>query len=321
MHLLNQSVPELDMDEIDLGLQFLDKELEYPVVINALTGGTDQAQRINQGLAELAGRYGLAMAVGSQTIAINDPGLRDTFSIVRDINPEGIILANVGAGSGVEEALTAIEMIDADALQLHFNVPQELAMQEGDRSFKGIMDKVASIAAECPVPVIAKEVGFGLSRESVEKLYSKGIKIFDNGGSGGTNFISIEAQRRGIFSNDVSDWGIPTAASLGEICSMDLPITIIASGGIRSALDSARAIAMGAALVGIAGPLLKIFLQEGIDKLDAWMEQFLFTLKSIFLMNAARTCEDIKKHPVIITGFTAEWLKARGIDPAKWSNR
>jgi len=309
------------MDEIDLSCRFSDKELRYPLLINALTGGTDQARRINQGLAELAGHYGLAMAVGSQTIALQDPGLRDSFRVVRQANPTGFVIANLGANSTISEALAAVQMIDADALQLHFNIPQELAMQEGDRAFKGVRERVRAIAAECPVPVIAKEVGFGLSRESVKVLYDCGVRYFDTGGSGGTNFISIENQRYASWTNDLLDWGIPSAASLGEICSLDLPITVIASGGIRTALDAVRAMAMGADMVGMAGPLLKIFLREGIDKLELWMEHFLFALKSVFLMNAAKNLQDIKKQPLIITGTTAEWLRVRGIDPGRWSNR
>jgi len=309
------------MEDIDLTCLFQAKCLNYPVIINALTGGTEQARRINRGLAELAERNGLAMAVGSQTIALQDPGLRDSFRVVREVNPEGVIIANIGANSGVSDAINAVEMIDADALQLHFNIPQELAMQEGDRSFKGILAKVRAIAAESPVPVIAKEVGFGLSRESVMTLYDCGIRYFDNGGSGGTNFISIENQRRGLSDGEILDWGIPSAASLGEICSLDLPITVIASGGIRTALDAARALVMGAELVGIAGPVLKIFLREGLDRLNLWMDQFLFALESVFLMNAARDLQEIKKHPLIITGDTAAWLKARGIDPLQWSQR
>jgi len=309
------------MEDIDLTCFFQAKCLNYPVIINALTGGTEQARRINRGLAELAERNGLAMAVGSQTIALQDPGLRDSFRVVREVNPEGVIIANIGANSGVSDAINAVEMIDADALQLHFNIPQELAMQEGDRSFKGILAKVRAIAAESPVPVIAKEVGFGLSRESVMTLYDCGIRYFDNGGSGGTNFISIENQRRGLSDGEILDWGIPSAASLGEICSLDLPITVIASGGIRTALDAARALVMGAELVGIAGPVLKIFLREGLDRLNLWMDQFLFALESVFLMNAARDLQEIKKHPLIITGDTAAWLKARGIDPLQWSQR
>jgi len=321
LHLINQSVPGLNMEDINLGLHFISKELSYPVIINALTGGTEQARRINRGLAELAQKYGLAIAVGSQTIALDDPGLRDSFKVVREINPDGLIIANVGANSSVSDALKAINMIEADALQLHFNIPQELAMHEGDRDFRSVRNNVKAIVNESPVPVIAKEVGFGLSRESVSILYDCGVRYFDIGGSGGTNFISIETQRRGSHSSEMLEWGIPSAASLGEICSLGLPLTVIASGGIRTSLDASRALAMGADLVGIAGPLLKIFLREGIDKLNSWTDEFLYSLKAVFLMNAAKDLQEIKQHPLIITGFTAEWLRARGIDPLRWSSR
>lgn len=321
LFLINQSVSDLAIDDIDLTYRFIDKELSFPVVINALTGGTDQARRINKGLAELSSKYGLAMAVGSQTIALEDPGLRDSFRIVRDSNPNGTIIANVGATCSVSDAMKAIEMVEADALQLHFNIPQELAMREGDRDFRQIRNNVRAIVDESPVPIIAKEVGFGLSRESVAVLYDCGVRHFDNSGSGGTNFISIEGQRSGMFGSGMTEWGIPTAVSIGEICSLGLPIILIASGGIRTPLDGVRALAMGADLVGIAGPLLKLFLREGIDKLDNWMDEFLYSLKAVFLMNAARDLNEIKLRPLIITGMTAEWLRARGIDPAKWSNR
>jgi isopentenyl-diphosphate delta-isomerase len=151
------------LDEISLETEFLGKTLSCPILINALTGGTEQARRINFNLSLLAEKYGLAMAVGSQTVAIEDPGLRDTFRVARRNHPEGVIVANLSASSSVREALEAVEMIDADGLQLHFNVPQELAMGEGDRNFRGIIENVGQIVDSCPVPVIAKEVGFGFS--------------------------------------------------------------------------------------------------------------------------------------------------------------
>ncbi|WP_054697410.1 type 2 isopentenyl-diphosphate Delta-isomerase [Syntrophomonas palmitatica] len=320
MFLINQSVPELDLEDIDLTCDFLGKNLEYPLIINAITGGNEQAYRINQGLSLLAAKYGLAMAVGSQTIAIRDPGLRDSFRVVRDNNPEGIIMANVSANSTVEEALAAVDMIDADGLQLHFNIPQELAMTEGDRRFRGLLENVQNIASACRVPVIAKEVGFGFSRESVFILSGAGIKTFDIGGSGGSNFIAIEAQRGGNFS-DVNEWGIPTAISLGETVSTGLDLQVIASGGIRTALETAKCIAMGADLVGMAGTLLKILLQNGLHSLDEWLDKFLFKLKAILLMTGSKNIDELQKCPLIITGNTAAWLKARGIDVSKWSLR
>jgi isopentenyl-diphosphate delta-isomerase len=148
INLIHDSVPELDLEEIDLGYIFLGKKIKFPLLINAITGGTQQAAQVNQALSTLAARQGIAMAVGSQTIAIEDPGLKYTFALVREANPDGIVLANISAASGVKEAIAAVEMIKADGLQLHFNIPQELAMPEGDRSFKGILKQVLDSA--CP---------------------------------------------------------------------------------------------------------------------------------------------------------------------------
>lgn len=258
------------------------------------------------------------MAVGSQTIALEEPCLRDSFRVVRDMHPDGVILANVSANSSIENCLAAVEMIAADGLQLHFNVPQELAMNEGDRNFRGILEHISLIAEACPVPVIAKEVGFGFSRESAARLYDCGIRIIDIGGKGGTNFLAIEDQRGGRFNQELSDWGIPTAASLGEILDLQLPVQIIASGGIRLASDIAKAIGMGAELVGISGLFLKILLHEGLEELDRRLSQLLYQTQATFLMAGAAGCQEIRKKPVITMGRTAEWLRIRGIDPGQW---
>jgi isopentenyl-diphosphate Delta-isomerase len=321
IYLLQDSVPNLALGEIDLRAEFLGKRLAYPLMINALTGGTEQSKSVNSFLAGLAHKYGLAMAVGSVTIALEEPSLRDSFSIVREMNPDGIILANLGANCSIEQACEAVNMIRADGLQLHFNVPQELAMSEGDRDFRGIIDNVSRIVEACPVPVIAKEVGFGFSRETVQKLYAAGIRIFDNGGRGGTNFLAIENQRDGKFAPQIDNWGIPTATSLAEIISLQLPIQTVASGGIRSAADIAKAMALGADLVGIAGLFLRIFLNEGPEALEKQMESLLYQLKCIFLMSGARDIEQMRSKPVIILARTAEWLRARNIEPGNWANR
>ncbi|MDD3270467.1 MAG: type 2 isopentenyl-diphosphate Delta-isomerase [Syntrophomonadaceae bacterium] len=321
IYLLQDSVPDLALEEIDLSIDFLGKTIGYPLLINALTGGTDQSKNINRILAFMASKFGLAMAVGSMTIAMEDPALRDSFTIVREMNPEGIILANLGANSSSHQACEAVKMIGADGLQLHFNVPQELAMSEGDRNFRGIIDNVSRIVDACPVPVIAKEVGFGFSQETVAKLYTAGVRIFDNGGQGGTNFLAIEDQRQGMFDHQLDDWGIPTAASLAEIVAMQLPVQIVASGGIRTATEIAKAIAMGADMVGITGLFLKILLHEGQDELDRRIESLLYQLQAVFLMSGARDCSMIRTKPVLILGKTAEWLRARNIDPGIWANK
>jgi len=309
------------MEEISLNSSLGDKKLQFPLVVNALTGGSKEARNINRDLAIMCRQYGLAMAVGSQTIALEDPGWKDSFTIVRDYNPNGVVIANISGTAEREAARAAVDMIAADALQLHFNVPQELAMPEGDRCFKGILEKVARIVEICPVPVIAKEVGFGFSRESVRQLYQAGVRIFDTGGQGGTNFIAIEDKRGGMFGGELDAWGIPTAVSLAEIAACDLPVSIIASGGIRSAADAAKAFAMGADMVGIAGPLLRILVRGGIEELDRWINDFLYRLKAVFLMSGARNLAAMQGKPLIILGQTAEWLRARGIDPHLWAQR
>lgn len=304
-----------------MSTEFLGKKLHYPLLINALTGGTEEALRINSALSTLAARHGLAMAVGSMTIAFDDRAALESFKIARRVNPHGIVLANCSADIKPQLACDAVEMIKADGLQLHFNIPQELAMPEGDRDFRGVLDNVSSIVSMCPVPVIAKEVGFGMTGETVQRLHSAGIKIFDNGGSGGTNFIAIEDQRNGKFEHQLDEWGIPTAISLAEIVNLGLPVKVVASGGIRTSLDMAKALAMGADLVGIAGFFLNILLQNSAEQLEKSIESLLYQLRSVFLMSGARNCRAMRTKPIILCGRTAEWLRSRRIDPGLWSHR
>ncbi|MEN6390423.1 MAG: type 2 isopentenyl-diphosphate Delta-isomerase [Syntrophomonas sp.] len=313
IHILHDSVPELDIEDIDISVAVLGKHLSAPLIINAITGGSEIGRRINRDLASLAAKYQIGMAVGSQTVALDEPGWIDTFSIVREVNPFGLIIANVGAASQKEHARRAVQMIGADALQLHFNVPQELAMAEGDRRFKGTIARLEETVQESPVPVIAKEVGFGFSRESAGRLYLAGISFFDSGGSGGTNFIRIEDRRYGLFNQELDNWGIPSAASMAEILSLEQPLTLIASGGVRSASDMAKTMALGANACGVAGWFLRILMEEGKESLDRLLGELVYRLKAILLMSGARTWEDLRRKPLLVTGRTAEWLRARNI--------
>lgn len=319
LYLVNNSVPELSIDDIDLSLCFLSKTLLYPLIINAITGGTTEARQINRSLAVLAREHGLAMAVGSQTLAIHETELRNTFTVVREENPQGIILANVSAASSLEQALEAVGMIAADGLQLHFNIPQELAMPEGDRDFSGMIENVAYLVEKCPVPIIAKEVGFGFSREAALSLYQAGVRCFDIGGKGGTNFVAIEDRRQGLFAHEFDAWGIPTAMSLGEVLALEKSIKLIATGGMRTALDGVKALAMGANLIGMAGPLLKIMVTEGETALKQYLQGYLYRLKAGLLMTGSRNIEELQQKPMIILGKTAQWLTARGIDVNNWA--
>jgi isopentenyl-diphosphate delta-isomerase len=302
-----------------LSLTFLEKRISWPLVINAITGGTDAAFSINQCLAGLAHKYNIPMAVGSLNIAFEQPSLSPSFAIVREKNPDGLIFANIGANESPDKAFQAVEMIKADALQLHFNVPQEIAMREGERNFKNILANVKAIVDDTPVPIIAKEVGFGFSRETAEKLFDCGVRIFDNGGQE-DNFIAIENHRSGQLEDEFNGWAYRRPGVWGKSrhCSYRPNHCM---GGIRSALDAAKALAMGADMIGMAAPLLKKYMLEGEEGVESFLNRFLYSLKAAALMTGSRNLKELAAQPLIILGQTAEWLRARGIDPGIWVNK
>lgn len=322
VRLIHQAVSALALDDVDVSCSFLGKKLNLPLIINAITGGVREVLEINRALAEIARSTGVAMAVGSQTAALEDDQVRETFDVVRDVNPDGVILANVSALTPVERAMQAIEMIEADGLQVHLNIPQELAMDEGDRDFRDIIRNLTEILRFSPVPVIVKEVGFGMSREAITRLYGLGVTYLDVAGQGGTNFIAIESRRgNSLFGEELLAWGIPTAVSLAAAADLKLPLHLIASGGIRQALDMAKALALGAELVGVAGHYLKLLVQGSPEILQEHIQKTGYQLRSIFLMTGARNRAELQQCPIVILGRTREWLEQRGVNTAALARR
>lgn len=321
IYLVHDAVPETALEEVELETDFLGKNLRLPLLINAMTGGIAEAEAINRSLAQVAADTGMGMAVGSQVVALEERAWWDSFKVVRKANPLGLVLANVSASTEPGLAIKAVDMLEADGLQVHLNVPQELAMAEGDRSFKGVLDNIATLVQRCPVPVIAKEVGFGLSQETATRLLETGVEYLDTGGQGGTNFVAIENRRGGLFDAELCEWGIPTAISLLEVLSLEAGIRVIASGGIRGALPAVKALALGASLVGIAGPFLSLYQKAGASGLQAETERFSYRLRATVLMAGARNLVELRGKPVIITGKTASWLQLRGIDVGRWARR
>ena len=319
--LVHNALPEISEHEVSLDSMLLGRQISAPIIINAITGGGSVPAKINEALAVAARETGLAMAVGSQSVALERPEAEISFRIVRKVNPDGMVLANVGAHVGPEYALRAIDMINADALQVHLNVPQEAAMKEGDRDFRGWTANIASLVHICPVPVIIKEVGFGISREVAQRLHAVGVEHFDVGGRGGTNFISIECIRNDGRQRALETWGIPTAASLIEIESSDLAATIMATGGLASGLDAAKALALGANAAGIAGAYLKALFEGNTDGLIRRIENMKADLKKVLLMLGVKRPREMKKVPVVISGKTREWLTERGIETSRFSCR
>jgi isopentenyl-diphosphate delta-isomerase len=319
---VHRSLPEMNHDEVDLTSRVGDLKLKYPLYINAMTGGSEKTGAINAALAEAAKETGIAIAVGSQHSGLHNEALADTYRVVRHKNPNGIVFGNVGADAPVDYALRAIDMLEADALQIHLNVPQEVVMPEGGRHFSGMLKRIEAIIKKTSLPVIIKETGFGMCGETLAQLKKSGVQFVDVGGGGGTNFIHIENERR--EKKDFSylkDWGQSTPVSLLEAQPFLDEMTILASGGIRNPLDAVKAMALGASAVGAAGSLLKVLHTSGteglIEEIDMLKEHF----KMIFLMLGARSMEDIRKCPVVVTRNVREWCELRGLDAGMLATR
>lgn len=312
--LLPASASEVDWDEVSLETDFFGIRVGSPLLINAMTGGTETARAINARLARLAHRHRLAMAVGSQTAMLRQPELATTYTVVRDHNPNGMILANVGMGTAVEWAMRAVELVAAGALQVHWNTAQELFMPEGDRRFYGMLTQLRDVAQGVSVPVVAKEIGQGMTGRAARRFLDYGARAIDVGGRGGTNFMVVEAWRSGrALTDEWATWGLPTAVSLAEVlAAVPESVPVVASGGLRSGHDVAKSLAMGAQLCGIAGPLLRIAADGDEDRLDRWVTDVHDTLKTLMVLMGVRTIFELRQRPVVITGALGEWLQVRG---------
>jgi isopentenyl-diphosphate delta-isomerase len=259
-------LPEINRHEIDISTGFLGKTLGAPLLISSMTGGTQQAQTINFRLAEVAQTYQLAMGVGSQRVAVENPQVADTFA-VRSLAPDILLLANLGAvqlnySYGLDECLRVVELLAADALILHLNPLQECIQTNGDTNFRGLLDKIHKLCCKLPVPVIAKEVGNGISAPMTQKLLDAGVSAIDVAGAGGTSWAKVESERalnlkQRRLGQTFADWGLPTADCISSIRDIAPDVPLIASGGLRNGLEVAKAIALGADLAGLAFPFLQ----------------------------------------------------------------
>ncbi len=264
--LLHRALPELDLAQIELGVTFLGRRLEAPLLISGMTGGVERGAEINRRLAAAAQAHGCAMGVGSQRVALEQPDLEPLFS-VRDVAPDILLLANFGAaqlntGFGLDQACRAVEMIGADALVLHLNPLQEALQAHGNTDWRGLLSRIADLCAGLHVPVVVKEVGWGISAGVAKRLLAAGVAAIDIAGAGGTSWSEVERQRAtNPLLHDVAGafagWGIPTAEALREVRAACPEACIIASGGIRDGIDVAKAIALGASLCGIAAPVVQ----------------------------------------------------------------
>ncbi|OLO42894.1 type 2 isopentenyl-diphosphate Delta-isomerase [Alkalihalophilus pseudofirmus] len=322
IQLVHQTLPNSNFQSIDISTTIGELSLSSPIFINAMTGGGgERTKDINQRFAEVAKATNIGMAVGSQMAAIKNIEERDTYSIVRKANPKGIIIGNLGSEATVEQAKVAAEMLEANALQIHLNVVQELVMPEGDRDFTGAIDRIEKIVHALPIPVIVKEVGYGMSKESAKKLVDAGVSIVDVGGYGGTNFSKIENMRRKKTLQFFNDWGINTTASLVEITKSQPHLHVISSGGVQNVLDIVKSLALGADATGIAGHFLKILIDEGEGALVQEIESMHEDIKLLMTALGANIIADLQKTPLVISGPTYHWLQQRGLSPEEYSRR
>lgn len=305
-HFVHNALPELDIDELDLSTTFLGKRLKAPILISSMTGGFDLARKLNRNLAAAAQELGLAMGVGSQRVALEEPSAADSFQ-VRDVAPDILLLGNLGAvqlnyGYTIAHCRRAVEMIGADGLILHLNVLQEVVQPEGNRNFKGLGEKIAAVCRDLEVPVMAKEVGSGISADVAVRLERAGVKAIDIAGRGGTSWYAVEAKRaasRGLNADTAfADWGIPTEEALVAVRQAVPDIQLVASGGIRTGLDIAKSIALGADMTAFGQPLLTSAL-ESAAKVVEFLRGIIHEIEVAMLCAGAPNLAALKKTALV----------------------
>jgi isopentenyl-diphosphate delta-isomerase len=332
IYLVHRAFPEIDKQKIDLSTTVFDHKFAAPLIVGAMTGGTAEATGINASAAEAVEKLQLGMGVGSQRAAIENKKLERTFAIARKKAPTAFLIANIGGvqlvnGYGLREVKKAIKMIDADAVALHLNPLQEAVQPEGQTNFKGVLAKIGEIAKELDKPVIVKETGSGIAAEEAKKLEAAGVKGIDIGGAGGTSFAAVEYHRAKEQENNVQrflgdafwDWGIPTAASLAE-ATQTVKIPVIASGGVRSGVNIAKALALGAALTSISQPVLQAAV-KGAKDTENMLSLLIEELRNAMFLVGTEKVRHLKRTPVVVTGKTAEWLKTRGFNIEIYARR
>ena len=319
--LVHNALPEIDYDDIDLSTTFLGRRFSAPLIIDSMTGGTDEATVINGRLGELAEKYGFGMGLGSQRAGLKSEELASTYAIARKNAPNAFLIANIGGaqlakGLTVDDAKKIVKMIRANALVVHLNPLQELVQPEGEPKYAGVLARISELVKGIDVPVIVKEVGAGISREVATKLEMAGVSAVNVAGAGGTSWAGVEKVRAEMMKNDIKkhlgelfwDWGIPTAASLVQ-ARRAVKLPLIASGGLRNGLEVAKCVALGASMAAMAYPFLRAASQSR-ESLFAFAETVLAELKSTMFLVGAGSVQSLASSRYILTGALAEEINS-----------
>ena len=328
--LVHHATTDLNLDEIDLSTEIFDKKLSIPLIISGMTGGHSFTHKLNAFLSQAVEETNIGMGVGSQRAALENEEVRESFDIVREKAPNSLIIGNIGAGQiaqglDKDQFQEIIDMIQADAVAVHFNPLQEAIQPEGDTQLKGLHEKTRQLIQAQSVPVIAKEVGAGFSLHDIGQIKKMGFQAIDVQGAGGTSWAGVEALRTSLpkFKNTGEiywDWGIPTVLST-ILATKNFEGKIIGSGGVRSGLDIAKLIALGADASGIAIPFLFTVQQHSAEAVVHKIEEITYQLRLACFLTGSRHVLDLKKAPLMITGKTAELMKIHGLDPSSYYSR
>jgi isopentenyl-diphosphate delta-isomerase len=329
---IHRALPEVDKEKIDVSTTVFGHKFSAPLIVGAMTGGTAEATPINAAIAEAVEKLQLGMGVGSQRAAIENSKLEKTFAIARKKAPTAFLIANIGGvqlihGYGLKEVKKAVKMIEADAVAIHLNALHEAVQPEGQTNFKGVLAKIGEIAGELDKPVIVKETGAGIAAEEARKLEKAGVKAIDVGGTGGTSFAAVEYYRAKGQENSIQhflgdafwDWGIPTVVSLAET-TQTVRVPVIASGGVRTGMDIAKALALNASLASVSQPALQAAV-KGAKDTEKMLSLLIEELRNVMFLVGAEKVENLAKTPIVVAGKTAEWLKTRGFNVEDYAKR
>ena len=309
VYIEHNALSDVSLKQIDTSVEFMGQKIAMPLMVDAITGGGDSSASINEDLSSICEAINIPMAVGSESIALTDESSRESFELVKQ-KEDLFRVGNLGFERNYEDFIFARDLIDAKAMQVHLNIAQELVMKEGDNDYHSSIDIIGELVEKFPYPIIVKETGSGISKEVAQKLIEKNVKYIDVAGKGGTNFIEIEDLRD--FEMDYSDlynWGIPTAKSIIDVRSASDDVFIIASGGIKTAMDVVKSIIIGADMAAMTGEVLNYLLRGGYQACEDFLKEINHKIKIIMALLGVRNIEELKKVDYKLIGELKELVE------------